>query len=131
MMIAAVYAFVFTFVLAVSPAWAGQRWYLLVPDPEASNEEWKRFLESDSFVAKAVASPGLIGKMLGTDKPLTKWTQFGVYDSVNDCARQRAALMNDLSGEPLLKELTYESRCIATDDPRLRVTVDPSGAEGK
>ena len=119
-MITAIYAVVFTLVLAVSPAWAGQRWYLLVPDPDASNEEWKRFLERDDAVPKAAASPGLIEKMLGTDKPLTKWTQFGVYDSTNECAWRRAALMNDLSGEPLLKELTYESRCIATDDARLK-----------
>lgn len=93
-------------IVNVAPAWAG--WYLLVPPLEFNPQ---------SKVA-----------VIRDDVPLNRWNQVGEFDSTSACHTvQRERLHEadthpivDVAGGNIAALLELASRCIATDDPRLR-----------
>ncbi len=68
-----------------------------------------------------LSSPG----KLDTSAPLSKWNQSKAYDSAAKCEDERLAVLNSYIAHPKAKDadwftrLSYSSRCVASDDPRL------------
>jgi hypothetical protein len=96
--------------LAVPDAWAGQGWYLLTPPPLKGSKDRRDF-----------------------QAPLRMWSQFGAYDTARECEeslsnwrgsteQQIESVKNKADIDRLRDRLTRadESRCIASDDPRLK-----------
>jgi hypothetical protein len=121
--------------VAVTPLWAGDGWYLLIPPRSEYNER----------------ADYLSGIKILDNKPLSQWGQEGAYDSASECESERSTLLNvnqniySKSSDAYLKALTagtdkvvletqrwatemnnanvlafMASRCIKSNDPRLR-----------
>jgi hypothetical protein len=109
---------------SLTPAWAGQGWYLLKPlfkhnqPPLGLPNQPPRFIETDSSI------------------PLPQWEQEGAFESVEECENKRKMLTKHYGTELKLAEkkndeaakIYYninfsqmiDARCIASDDPRLK-----------
>jgi hypothetical protein len=109
---------------------AGQGWYLMAP-PAHPNILWAASCVSEGKI------PAQNCALVAVDRnaPLSKWKQVSAHDSANDCestigkflalARSDRAKTqsNGNRNEEFaarVRELTWEdSRCVASDDPRL------------
>ena len=101
-------------VLSPLSAWAGG-WYLLVPPPTE--------VRPLSEVLAEGFKPGSL-------PPLSKWLQFLVFDSAQECSDSRLALVKSAAVEAQRQPSSVSavmtshridaSQCIASDDPRLR-----------
>jgi hypothetical protein len=111
---------------SLTPAWAGQGWVLIVPPPTSGNNlRIFSFADERDFLAGA----------FDITAALAKWVQLKSFDSVNDCEEFRknktyfwTGDIGEDPGEAKIRE-QYEtkirkhieaSRCIASDDPRLK-----------
>jgi hypothetical protein len=120
--------------VAVTPLWAADGWYLLIPPRSEYNER----------------ADYLRGIKILDNKPLSQWGQEGAYDSASECESERNILLivnqnvYSKSSDAYLKALTagtdkvvlktqrwatemnnanvfafMASRCIKSNDPRL------------
>ena len=121
-------------VLAASPAWAGQGWYLLIPpvreaptDP-VSQRQLLKALELDkheldnsklTFQQRKLRRHYQLLKAFDTHQPLSKWDHGGAFDSAMACEATRIHGMSHADSEPLRIQFGL-GRCVASDDPRLR-----------
>jgi hypothetical protein len=57
-----------------------------------------------------------------TGEPLKKWAQYGAFDTAKECESKRVYLIKDAEKRDDLLDKTSAnfSRCIASDDPRLK-----------
>jgi hypothetical protein len=108
----------FLLLFAAHPAWAEQGWYLIVPPPTSGNNiRIFTFSEEREF---------LVGEF-NKNAPLPKWIQLKSFDSAKECEEYKINKMhfwidgfNEETGEAKIREHIEASRCIASDDPRLK-----------
>ena len=107
----------YVLILAAS-AWAGG-WYLMLPPLTQDSND------------KALPAPW---------RPVSEWELHQTFDTAAACEEGRDRLIRAL-GRMYSSGLSpqevhpnprqaFAARCIATDDPRLKDTVDPSGPKG-
>ena len=98
----------FLLLFVAFPVWAGQGWYMMKPPIILNSEN-----PDDSKIDESA--------------PFSKWDQIQAFDTAKDCEKTMVKLIKSQknkkarSKSDLIKELSEtESRCIATDDPRLK-----------
>ncbi len=91
---------------------AGQGWYLLAPPINPASGGTRLTVEGDA--------------------PLSRWSQSGAYDTAAACEVDRLTMTKvlrvqaadettkDRSNQKLMYEAHLQSRCITSDDPRLK-----------
>ena len=63
--------------------------------------------------------PPTNGKNVAQGAPLEKWTNAGVYESIEDCQQVIGRLQSGLRGRES-ETRPDAAQCIASDDPRLK-----------
>jgi hypothetical protein len=112
---------------------AGAGWYLLIPPfrPLSDEEILRQFPQWRSATKRELheIAPQVLGEW---DAPLDRWTHEGSFDTAAECETTRLRLIKmAVAEEPELRRkypdgyptlrstLLRNSRCIASDDPRL------------
>jgi hypothetical protein len=57
--------------------------------------------------------------------PLSMWTNYGTFDTVEKCEKELARLSAVRSGFPMLEKAFTDSGCVADNDPRLKEGEEP------
>jgi hypothetical protein len=60
------------------------------------------------------------GKQFDANVPLAQWDARMAFDNASDCENTLYALIKDASEDNLTHQQLRHSRCIASDDPRLK-----------
>jgi hypothetical protein len=103
-------------VFVVSPAWAGQGWYLMMP-PKAAVAGVSHTTTQAEFVRRM------------HETPLKNWDHWRSFDTARACEQKRDEWSDETKelfkqygtdDSRLLHKAVSVARCIASDDPRLK-----------